>query len=143
MAYVVAAALFLPFLAVAVGVTVVIAFLTRGMGRTTWIIFLVAISSLLVTPTPGPATIAVAPVTFGWLLVPSVATGTWSELFGWVTAYPVWHAFAFPATAAISYLVLRKVRPNNSFKPTPLRGVVINSRQSPLSLRLFLRCGAA
>jgi hypothetical protein len=33
--------------------------------------------------------------------------------------------------------------PNKSFKPTPLRGVVINSRQSPLSLRLSLRCGAA
>jgi hypothetical protein len=122
MTYIVAAALFFPFLAVAVGVTFVVAFLTRGLGRTAWIALLVVVSSLLVTPTMGPATIAVVPVTFGWLLVPSVATGSWSELVAWLSAYPVWHAFAFPATAAISYLVLRRVRPNNSFKPKPLRG---------------------
>ena len=122
MMYIVAAALFLPFLAVAVGVTCVIAFLTRGFGRTAWITLLVVVSSLLVTPTLGPTTIAVVPVTFGWLLVPSVATGSWSELGGWLAAYPMWHAFAFPATATLSYLVLRRVRPNNSFKPTPLRG---------------------
>ena len=121
MMYVVTAALFLPFLAAAVGATVVVAFLTRGLGRTAWITLLVVVSSLLVTPTMGPATIAVVPVTFGWLLVPSVATGSWSELGEWLAAYPVWHAFAFPATAGLSYLVLRRVRPNNSFKPTPLR----------------------
>ena len=122
MMYVVAAALFLPFLAAAVGATVVVAFLTRGLGRAAWITLLVVVSSLLVTPTMGPATIAVVPVTFGWLLVPSVATGSWSELGGWLAAYPVWHAFAFPTTAVLSYLVLRRVRPNNSFKPNPLRG---------------------
>jgi len=122
MMYVVAAALFLPFLAAAVGATVVVAFLTRGLGRAAWIRLLVVVSSLLVTPTMGPATIAVVPVTFGWLLVPSVATGSWSELGGWLAAYPVWHAFAFPTTAVLSYLVLRRVRPNNSFKPNPLRG---------------------
>jgi hypothetical protein len=120
--YVVAAALFLPFLAAAVGATVVVAFLARGLGRTTWITLLVVVSSLLVTPTMGPATIAAVPVTFGWLLIPSVATGSWSELGGWLAAYPVWHAFAFPATAVLSYLVLRRVHPNNSFKPNPLRG---------------------
>ena len=122
MTYVVAAALFLPFLAIAVGVTVLVAFLTRRLGRAAWITLLVIVSSLLVTPTLGPATIAVVPVTFGWLLVPSVVTGSWSELGGWLAAYAAWHAFAFPATAALSYLVLRKVRPNNSSKPTPLRG---------------------
>ena len=122
MMYVVAAALFLPFLAAAVGATVVVAFLTRGLGRAAWITLLVVVSSLLVTPTMGPATIAVVPVTFGWLLVPSVATGSWSELGGWLAAYPMWHAFAFPTTAVLSYLVLRRVRPNNSFKPNPLRG---------------------
>ena len=122
MMYVVAAALFLPLLAVAVGVTFVVAFLTRGLSHTTWTTLLVVVSSLLVTSTMGPATIAVVPVTFGWLLVPTVATGSWSELGGWLAAYPVWHAFAFPATGALSYLVLRRVRPNNSFKPKPLRG---------------------
>ena len=122
MIFIVAAVLFLPFLAVALGVTFIVAWLTRGLGRTTWIALVVVVSSLLVTPTMGPATIAVVPVTFGWLLIPSAATGAWSELGAWLAAYPVWHAFAFPATAAISYLVLRRVRPNNSFKPNPLRG---------------------
>ena len=122
MMYIVSAVLFLPFVAVALGVTFVVAFLTRGLSRTAWTALVVVISSLLVTPTMGPATIAVVPVTFGWLLIPSIATGSWSELGGWLTAYPVWHAFAFPATAALSYLVLRRVRPNNSFKPKPLRG---------------------
>ena len=120
--YLVAAVLFLPFLGVALGATFVVACLTRGLPRTSWIALLVVVSSLLVTPTLGPATIAVVPVTFGWLLVPSVATGSWSELGRWLAAYPVWHAFAFPATAFVSFLVLRKVRPNNSSKPTPLRG---------------------
>jgi hypothetical protein len=122
MTIVVAAALFLPFFAVALGVTFVVAWLTRGLGRAAWIALVVVVSTLLVTPTMGPATIAVVPVTFGWLLIPSVATGAWSDLGGWLAAYPVWHAFAFPATAAISYLVLRRVRPNKSFKPNPLRG---------------------
>ena len=120
--FIVAAVLFFPFLAVALGVTFVVARLTRGLGRTAWIALLVVVSSLLVTPTMGPATIAVVPVTFGWLLVPSIATGSWSELGGWLAAYPLWHAFAFPATASLSFLVLRRVRPNNSFKPNPLRG---------------------
>ena len=122
MMFIVAAALFLPFLAIAVGVTFAVACLTRGLGRTAWTTLVVVVSSLLVTPTMGPATIAVVPVTFGWLLIPSIATGSWSELAGWLAAYPMWHAFAFPATAALSYLVLRRVRPNNSFKPKPLRG---------------------
>jgi hypothetical protein len=122
MTFIVSAALFLPFLAVALGVTFVVAYLTRGLGRTAWIALVVVVSSLLVTPTMGPATIAVVPVTFGWLLIPSVATGAWAELGGWLAAYPAWHAFAFPATAAISYLILRRARPNNSFKPKPLRG---------------------
>ena len=122
MMYVVAAALFFPFFAAALGATFVVAFLTRGLGRTAWTTLLAVVSSLLVTPTMGPATIAVVPVTFGWLLIPSVATGSWSELGGWLAAYPMWHTFAFPATAGLSYLVLRRVRPNNSFKPNPLRG---------------------
>jgi hypothetical protein len=122
MVYIVAVALFLPFLAVALGVTLVVACLTRGLARSAWIALVVVVSSLLVTPTMGPATIAVVPVTFGWLLIPSIATGSWSELGGWLAAYPVWHGFAFPATATLSYLVLRRVRPNNSFKPKPLRG---------------------
>ena len=122
MMYIVAAVLFLPLLAVALGVTFAVAYLTRGLGRTAWTALVVIVSSLLVTPTMGPATIAVVPVTFGWLLIPTIATGSWSELGAWLAAYPVWHAFAFPATAALSYLALRKVRSNNSFKPNPLRG---------------------
>lgn len=122
MMFIVSAALFLPFLAIAVGVTFAVAYLTRGLGRTAWTTLVVIVSSLLVTPTMGPATIAVVPVTFGWLLIPSIATGSWSELGGWLAAYPVWHAFAFPATAALSYLVLRRVGPAKPSEPTPPRG---------------------
>jgi len=117
-----AAVLFVPFLALALGVTAVIGYLARGLGQRAWRGLMVAVSTLLLTPTLGPATIAVVPVTFGWLLVPSIAIWSWSELAAWVAAYPVWHAFAFPATAILSYFVLRRVCPNNSFKPKPLRG---------------------
>ena len=119
--YLVAALLFLPFLAIALGITALFGYLTRGLSRKTWLPLLVVTSSLLLTPTLGPATIAVVPVTFGWLLIPTIATWSWSNLSSWIAAYPMWHAFAFPATAAISYFVLRRVRPNNSFKPNPLR----------------------
>ena len=122
MMFIVAAALFLPFFAIAVGVTFLIAVLAGGLGRTAWLALLTVVATLLVTPTMGPATIAVVPVTFGWLLIPTIVAGSWFELGGWLTAYPVWHAFAFPITAALSYLVLRRVRPNNSSKPMPLRG---------------------
>ena len=120
--FIVAALLFLPFLAIALAVTALIGYFTKRLSHRTWLPLMVVTSSLLLTPTLGPATIAVVPVTFGWLLVASVATCAWSELGGWIAAYPVWHAIAFPATAVLSYLVLRRVRPNNSFKPNPLRG---------------------
>jgi hypothetical protein len=120
--FVAAALLFLPFLAAALGLTALVGYLAKGLERRTWLCLLVVTSTLLITPTLGPATIAVVPVTFGWLLLPSVATWSWPELGSWVAAYPVWHAFAFPATAILSYLVLRRVRPNNSFKGMPLRG---------------------
>ena len=116
--FVVATVLFLLFLAAALALTALIGYLSRGLERRAWLCLLVVTSTLLLTPTLGSATIAVVPVTFGWLLLPSIATGSWSDLANWVMAYPAWHAFAFPATAILAYLVLRRVRPNNSFKRT-------------------------
>ena len=114
--------LFLPFFVLALGITFLIALATRRLSPRVRIPLLVAASCLLLTPTFGPATIAVVPVTFGWLLIPTIVTWSWSDLAQWIMLYPRWHAFAFPATAVVSYLVARFVRPNSSFKPKPLRG---------------------
>ena len=84
---------------------------------------LIALSSvLLLTPSLGPATIAVVPTPFGYLLLATVMGDGWGELMNWLMQYPLWHALAFPATALIAYLTIHWLRPNNSFKPNPLRG---------------------
>jgi hypothetical protein len=107
---------FLFFFTPALAVTLLIGWLTRRLPHKIHTPLLILISCLLLTPTLGPATIAVVPVTFGWWFVPTLLTGTWSDLASWVMDYPRWHAFAFPATAFLSYLVIRKVHSSNSFK---------------------------
>jgi hypothetical protein len=77
---------------------------------------LVLVSVLLLTPSLGPATIAVVPAPFGYLLIPTAITGSWPDLAKWIMTYPLWHAVSFPVTAVVSYSVIRFVRPNQSFK---------------------------
>ena len=120
--YIAFAITFLLFFMPAFGLVALIGWLTRLIPRKTHDLLLVFLSCLFLTPTWGPATIAVVPVTFGWLFVVTLFDWDWPGLVSWVMNYPRWHAFAFPATALIAYLVLRRVRPNKSFKPNPLRG---------------------
>jgi hypothetical protein len=103
-------------------VVVVIGYLVRRLSLGSRIAFVVLASTLLLTPSLGPATIAVVPVPFGLLLVFTIVDGDWGNLANWVTSYSLWHTVAFPATAVVSYVVVRLLPPNNSFKPKPLRG---------------------
>lgn len=77
---------------------------------------LMVASVLLLTPSLGPATIAVVPAPFGYLLISTAVSGSWQDLARWIMAYPLWHAVSFPATAVVSYSIIRFVRPNQSFK---------------------------
>jgi hypothetical protein len=70
---------------------------------------LVAMATLLLTPSWGPATIAVVPVPFGVLFFLTLMTWSWNELGSWLAMFPVWHAMAFPATACASYLLIQKL----------------------------------
>lgn len=70
---------------------------------------LVLVATLLLTPSWGPATIFVVPVPFGILFFTTLLTWSWSELAKWMAIFPLWHALAFPATACLSYLVVRKL----------------------------------
>jgi hypothetical protein len=80
-------------------------------------------ASLLFTPVWGPATIAVAPVPFGLLLLLSVATLDWRGLLSVMALTRAWwYLVAFPATALVAYVCRRILLSNNSFKPKPLRG---------------------
>jgi hypothetical protein len=101
---------FLMFFIPAFGLVALIGWLTRRVPRKVQTPLLVIASCMLLTPTLGPATIAVVPVTFGWLLIPTVLTGSWPDLASWISEYPRWHAFAFPITALAAYLAIRRVR---------------------------------
>lgn len=83
---------------------------------------LVLVSVLLLTPSLGPATIAIVPVPIGYLVIATAIEWSWRDLVAWVGQYPLWHTISIPATALISYIIVRLVRPNDSFKPPPLRG---------------------
>ena len=115
--YIVAALMFLYFFIPALLLVLALGWLTQNMRQSKRIPLIVLASSLLLTPTFGPATIAVVPVTFGWLLIPTIFTWSWLELGSWIAEYPRWNALAFTATALLTYIVLR-VRSNNSFKRT-------------------------
>jgi hypothetical protein len=77
---------------------------------------LILASLLLLTPSLGPATIVVVPAPFGYLLIPTAIDGSWTALASWVMSYPLWNAVAFPATAIVSYMIIRLVRPNHFLK---------------------------
>ena len=103
-------------------VVALVGYLVRHLSLASRIALLVLASTLLLTPSSGPATIAAVPVPFGLLLVFTTIGGDWGNLVSWVINYSLWHAVAFPATAIVSYVVVRLLPPNNSFKPKPLRG---------------------
>ena len=109
----------------------VIGFMTRRLHPAICTSVIVLSSTLLLTPSFGPATIAVVPAPFGYLLLATVLGDGWGSLVAWVMTYSFWHAIAFPVTALVTYLIVRWVRPNNSFKPKPLRGSA-NSGVRPL-----------
>jgi hypothetical protein len=82
----------------------------------------IALFALFVTPSWGSATIVSVPLPFGGLLLLTAVTASPGELLESIQERPLWHAVAFPVTAIIGALIFRKLRPNNSFKPKPLRG---------------------
>jgi hypothetical protein len=92
-------------------------FLVRRLSIVLRIISLVLTATLLFTPSWGPATITAVPVPFGFLLGAALFSGAWSEIIGMVTMFPVWHAVAFPATAAVFYLIVRRLLSNKPSQP--------------------------
>ncbi|RDS81372.1 hypothetical protein DWU99_16985 [Dyella psychrodurans] len=90
-------------------------FMVRCMPDPQRSLILVTAATLLLTPSWGPATITVVLVPFGFLFIVTLFTWSWSELAGWVSLFPLWHAIAFSATALISYFVIRKLPSNKSF----------------------------
>ncbi len=103
-------------------VVAIVGYLVRGLSLSRRISSVVLASTLLLTPSLGLATIAVVPVPFGILLVLTTIDGNLKHLADWIVSYSLWHTVAFPATAVVSYVVVRLLPPNNSFKPKPLRG---------------------
>ena len=84
-------------------------FAVRRMPDSRRLFVLVLVATLLLTPSWGPATIFVVPVPFGILFFATLLTWSWSELAKWMGMFPLWHAMAFPATACLSYLLVRKL----------------------------------
>ena len=78
--------------------------------------------TLLVTPSLGSATIAPVSLPFAFILVGTVISFDLSGLIWTLQEWPLWHAVAFPATLLVALAIFRRLRPNNSFKPKPLRG---------------------
>jgi hypothetical protein len=97
-------------------VVLALGFLTRRLRPAIRTPLIVLSSVLLLTPSFGPATIAVVPGPFGYLLLATILGDGWAALIAWVMQYPLWHAIAFPLTALIAYLVVRWLRPNNSVR---------------------------
>ena len=91
-------------------------FMVRRMPDSQRTLILVTAATLLLTPSWGPATITVVLVPFGLLFLVTLFTWSWGELVALVGLFPLWHAIAFPDTALISYLVIRKWPSNKSFK---------------------------
>ena len=83
-------------------------FMVKRMPDSQRTIILVATATLLLTPSWGPATITVVLVPFGLLFLVTLFTWSWGELAALVSLFPLWHAIAFPVTAFISYVVIRK-----------------------------------
>jgi hypothetical protein len=84
---------------------------------------LVISASLILTPSWSPATIVIVPVPLGFLLSITIFTGEWTDLAKWIALFPLWHAIALPATAIVSYIVVRTLLSNRPLQPTPPSGV--------------------
>ena len=93
--------------------------MVRRMPDSQCTLILVAAATLLLTPSWGPVTITVVLVPFGFLFFVTLFTWSWGELAALVSLFPLWHAIAFPATALISYFVIRKRPPNISVRDFP------------------------
>lgn len=95
-------------------VVLTLGFVTRGLRPVAGNPLIVLSAVLLLTPSFSPATIAVVPAPFGYLLLATILGDGWGALIAWVLQYPLWHAIAFPVTALIAYLIVRWLRRNNS-----------------------------
>jgi hypothetical protein len=82
----------------------------------------VALFTLFVAPSFLAGGVLAVPVPFGAVLFASAADLQPTLVLSTLSAWPVWHAVTFPVTALIGALVFVRARPNNSFKPKPLRG---------------------
>ena len=103
-----------PFLAAIVAIWL----LSRGLSPTRRILLVVTSTTLLLTPSWGPATIVAVPVPFGFLLCLALFAGTWGELVGLVSDFAIWHLIAFPTAAVLSYVVVRLLLSGTSLEPT-------------------------
>jgi hypothetical protein len=89
-----------------------VGFATKRMTHSRRSLVLVVVATLLLSPSWGPASIVVIPVPFGTLFLTALLTWSWGELANWVGMFPLWHAIAFPATACVSYFLIRyRLRP--------------------------------
>jgi len=80
----------------------------------------VIVFTLFVTPSFGSATIALVSLPFAFILLGTLIS---FDLLAWtLQEWPLWHAVAFPATSIAALVIFHRLRPNNSFKPKPLRG---------------------
>ncbi|MFT4178494.1 MAG: hypothetical protein QM612_03395 [Thermomonas sp.] len=89
-----------------------------------WLRYLSSIAAftLLAAPSLGSATIATVPAPFAVYAIVAIFTLDSSGMIWALQAWPWWHAVSFPITLLVALLAFRRLRPNNSFKPTPLRG---------------------
>ena len=89
-----------------------------------WLRYLSSIVAftLLATPSLGSATVAVAPAPFAVYVISAAVSLDPSMLVWAPREWPLWHAIAFPLTLLVALIIFRRLRPNNSFKPKPLRG---------------------
>ena len=78
--------------------------------------------TLLVTPSLGSATIALVSVPFAFIILATLISLDPSGLLWTLQEWPLWHTVAFPATLLVALFIFRRLRPNKSFKPRPLRG---------------------
>ena len=116
----------LMFLLLATAVASLPAFLLARLLPASWPWFryvtAIVVFSLLVMPSWGVATIIAVPVPFAFTLIPAVIDLDLSGIVFTLQEWPLWHAIAFPITVLFAALIFRRLRPNNSFKPKPLRG---------------------
>ena len=77
---------------------------------------------LLATPSWLVGEMTTFPVPFGLVLLVSVIDADINVLLRSLQSWVIWYVLAFPVTALMAVRLFRRVHPNNSFKPSPLRG---------------------